>query len=108
WSVNKKDTGGFLTPIVDGIRKFYFISQKLYVDMLANEHETEILQIGKYKFSQASFNKAIHCLAGDWNSGKRICILDEYGPLERDGKGLMPALHEVILSASQSESQDLI
>jgi nucleoside-triphosphatase THEP1 len=108
WVQNRKDTGGFLTPIDNGIRKFYFISQKSFANMIADETETEILEIGKYKFSKAAFNKAILCLAGDWKDGKRICILDEYGPLEKSDTGLMPALHEIILSASRSESQDLI
>jgi nucleoside-triphosphatase THEP1 len=108
WVQNRKDSGGFLSPMDNSIRKFYFISPKLFINMIADENETEILEIGKYKFSKAAFNKAILCLAGDWNDGKRICILDEYGPLEKNDTGLMPALHEIILSASKSESQDLI
>ncbi len=105
----RNDIGGFLSPIVNGKRNFYLISQQKYVEMEANEVSFEdILKIRKYTFSKLAFDEAISALQMDWSEQKRICILDEFGPLEKDNTGLLPELNEIIKTASKSEQHDLI
>lgn len=109
WCRNRMDIGGFLSPLHDGKRIFYFIAKKQFVEMeLVSQASKEIWNIGRYSFSKSAFDEATKVLTDDWQEGKQICVLDEYGPLEQEDKGLLPNLNPVILAAGNSVDQHLL
>ena len=93
------NTGGLLTPVVNGKRKFYNICTKEVFNMEAFEEE-EQLYVGKYIFSAAAFKKgASQLLAASKQNENEYLIVDEVGPLEiRLQQGFYAALQEILQS----------
>ena len=95
----RNKVAGILTPIVNGERMFYDISEKVFFKMEANEAE-EKLAVGKYLFSATAFKKANTILV---NAGKHsdidYLIIDEIGPLElKQHKGLYESFTTILSS----------
>src|SRR5690349_6312823 len=73
---------GILTPIINGKRMFYDISEKVFFEMEANEKEDKLI-IGKYLFSTQAFEKANNILSNATKCNDiDYLIIDEIGPLE--------------------------
>lgn len=74
---------GILTPVVEGSRYFLDIETGNHFPMNASAEETKVLEVGKYRFSEAGFEQASMLL-------KDVCckplpsflVIDEIGPLE--------------------------
>jgi nucleoside-triphosphatase THEP1 len=103
----KKAIGGILSPVIDGKRYFLNIENKETKLMEAAEDETEILNIGKYKFSSDAFEWANKILMDCVNENYETIIIDEIGPLELQGKGFAAAL-KFILSHTKIKSDLLL
>lgn len=110
WNACKRQTGwgGFLSPLKEGKRNFFMISNKEFWPMEADAIEGECIEVGRYVFCKSAFDQAIYTLNRDWSNGLKLCIFDEYGPLEFRGTGLMPALEPVLHDASRSTIQHLL
>jgi nucleoside-triphosphatase THEP1 len=92
------DTGGILTPIVNGRRMFYDIAEKHFFEMEAAADE-EQLAIGKYLFSATAFEKANNILLSVAKSNIAYLIIDEIGPLEtKQQKGLYKSFNTILQS----------
>jgi nucleoside-triphosphatase THEP1 len=65
-------------------------------EMEAEDRETEILKIGKYRFKKKSFNKAITTLQQSLNEKKGWLVIDEIGPLELRKEGFYKILNEIL------------
>jgi nucleoside-triphosphatase THEP1 len=97
--LQQNNIAGILTPIVNGKRMFYNISEKEFFEMEAHGGEEQLV-IGKYLFSAAAFAKAnTILLATDKNKNVEYLIIDEIGPLElRKQEGLYQSFKEILSS----------
>ncbi len=74
---------GILTPLVEGHRHFLDIETGKFFPMIASEEETQVLEIGKYRFSATGFEKATILLKQACSKpGHSFLVIDEIGPLE--------------------------
>ena len=91
------NTGGILTPVVNGKRKFYNIRTKEVFNMEAFGAE-EQLYVNKYIFTAAAFKKgASQLLAASKQNENQYLIVDQVGPLEiRLQQGFYAALQEIL------------
>ncbi len=87
WSDNRNDVFGILTPIENGNRIFMDAHTKDAFHMEAKDSETDILEVGKYRFSKASFDRASYILLAALKQADGYIIVDEIGPLELRGLG---------------------
>lgn len=101
--------GGFLSPIQNQIRQFYFIQNGLYIPMESiGAHSKADLVVGKYIFDSITFHHAKVQFAQDWNSSLNLLILDEFGPLEFKNQGLMPELNPYLKLAQENTKQSIL
>ncbi len=99
WVRSQENVAGILTPDRDGKRYFLDISTGEEFPMEAADNESEIISIGKFKFSKNNFSRAIQVLKRD--IGKRgWLVVDEVGPLELKGEGFAEILAEMITERS--------
>jgi nucleoside-triphosphatase THEP1 len=63
--------------------------------MEAADCETEILSVGRYKFSKKNFEKAIAVIQQNIDK-KGWLVIDEIGPLELRGEGFADVLHTIL------------
>ncbi len=90
---------GFLSLSIKQNKKFigydlYDLNRETQTPFIRKEGEEHWQRIGAYFFIPETLDHAqnIICHAGDAD----ICIVDEVGPLELEGKGLWPALKKAI------------
>jgi nucleoside-triphosphatase THEP1 len=84
---NRDNVYGILTPDIDGQRFFMDIRTKELFPMEAQADEPNALVIGKYRFNEQAFQKAIAILEEESKRGKGWLIIDEVGPLELKKSG---------------------
>ena len=103
----KKNSSGVLTPDVEGKRQFMDIATGQFFNMEAREDETNVLAVGRFRFSRHSFEKAAGILnqapiADGWR------IIDEIGPLELRGEGFGPVLKGLLADYAAHEMRLLL
>jgi nucleoside-triphosphatase THEP1 len=101
----RNDVYGILTPVVDGKRMFMNVQARQLFDMEAAPEEIGVLVIGRFIFSNKSFDKArqiIHDAIGK----EGWLVIDEIGPLELKGEGFSAILKEAL--AGQHEKQKIL
>jgi len=103
----QKNAGGVLSPVITDKRHFLNIETKETKLMEAQENETEILNVGRYKFSAKVFEWANQILTDCVNKNYETIIIDEIGPLELQGKGFAETLKS-ILSHTEMKSDLLL
>jgi nucleoside-triphosphatase THEP1 len=95
WCSDKKNVYGIATPIVQGIRVFYDLHEKIIFPMEADIDDHNILQIGKYIFSKKAFIKAEKIIS-DAVDKSNYLVIDEIGPLELRGDGFNDVLKNIL------------
>lgn len=105
WSEGRTDVAGILTPMVDGKRMLMNVKTREQWPMEAGEGETDVLEIGRFVFSKANFDKGVQVIRDNINSSAWL-IIDEIGPMELRGDGFHDILNEVL--AQQETGQTLI
>jgi nucleoside-triphosphatase THEP1 len=95
WASERKDVYGILTPVINGKRVFMNAQSKEQFPMEAATGEKEVLVTGRFVFSKANFDKAIHIIRNDMNK-KGWLILDEIGPMELRDEGFSQLVKEII------------
>jgi len=103
WAMEKNDVFGILSPVIKGKRMFTDVHTKEIFEMEANPGETEILMIGKCKFSKVRFSKTIDIIRNGMNKKNGWLVVDEIGPLELRGEGFSEILKEILHSASNQQ-----
>lgn len=89
--------GGFLSPILDGKRYFFCLSNQSWFPMEEPENETDELPIGRYRFSKNAFSIAEAWFLDDQKmAAKKLLILDEAGPLELQEMGFSQLLTQYL------------
>lgn len=95
WAAGKKGITGVLTPVVENRRVFLDLATGSQFDMEAAAEEQDVLSVGRFRFSRAAFNRAIHIL-NQPASGETWRVIDEIGPLELQGEGFGPSLVKLL------------
>ena len=95
WIAEQKSIGGILTPDINGDRVFQILPGNLILPMLANLEE-ETMEVGRFRFSKNSFQKAIQSIYRSLEEKKDWIVIDEIGPLELRGEGFADVLHDMI------------
>ncbi|MES2772545.1 MAG: nucleoside-triphosphatase [Bacteroidota bacterium] len=96
WCQDRNDVFGILTPVVDGRRVFVDAHTKETFRMEATETETSILEVGKYRFSKASFARASSIMLDALQQENGFLIIDEIGPLELRGSGFSETITRIL------------
>lgn len=109
WCIGKTSIGGVLQPVIDGKRFFYSIRNKELIQLEPfNDLNKDTIQIGKYNFLIKGFDKAKAILKEDFQQNLDWLIIDEFGPLEIDGKGLEPVITEILISKENFKGNLLV
>lgn len=95
WIAGKKEVNGIVTPGVAGKRVFREISTREEYNMEATAGESEVLEIGRFTFSQQNFERAIQHLQSIIPSNGWL-IIDEIGPLELKDNGFHDILEKIL------------
>jgi nucleoside-triphosphatase len=98
WIGHKNNVNGILQPVIDGRRYLREISsgEIRLLEIQAGSNERNIISVGKYKFNKDVFNWAQAQLLSAFYNNPEWLIIDEFGKLEIDGKGLEPAISKII------------
>ena len=99
WSLKRTDTAGILQPVVEGCRFLIDVSTKnAYKLEITEEVEdfNKVEKIGGFFFDKKIFELSKEILLNSINSNTKWIIIDEFGPLEFYGKGMQPAIDEVM------------
>lgn len=94
WSAKRDDVHGILTPEINGKRVFMNAKTREQFSMEATGDE-ETLNVGRFIFSKAGFNKAIQIIRDEINKEGWL-VIDEIGPMELKGGGFSDVLKEVL------------
>lgn len=109
WCIGKSSIGGVLQPVIDRKRFFYSIRNKELIQLESfNDLDKDTIQIGKYNFLIKGFDKAKAILKEDFQQNLDWLIIDEFGPLEIDGKGLEPVITEILISKENFKGNILV
>jgi nucleoside-triphosphatase THEP1 len=104
----KKDVYGILTPDIDGERYFVDVHTNEQFKMRASLNETGVLQIGRYNFSKAAFEKASIIIREALKQNTAWLVIDEIGPLELKQQGFYDVLKEVLANENSSLKKLLV
>lgn len=98
------NTGGILSPgkCEKGTKSEYFIEDirtgRQFRLAWLSERESSPIRVGSYAFSPRAFEVANRILRESRNAD--VVVLDEYGPLEKNGGGFRPALEYLLQNYS--------
>lgn len=106
WTEKRNDVSGILSPVIKGRRMFMDIATKEIFEMEASD-DADVLEVGRYKFSRSSFERASEILLSAIDK-KGWLIIDEVGPLELKKQGFYKALHSILDSISNEQNRVLI
>src|SRR5687768_15481644 len=76
WLRGRNDVYGILTPVINGKRFFVDAHTKEQFEMEGSNEKTDILEIGRFKFSSSSFRKASNILMTNM-SNEGWLVIDE-------------------------------
>ena len=109
WIKGKKDIGGVLMPVENGIRSVYSINtgESYPVELTGQVPEDKVIRIGKYRFSKEIF---------EWGNSEILkafeingtVVIDEVGPLELNRKGFYSVLNRIFSDAGSLGSKKII
>lgn len=92
---------GVLSPEINGKRVFVDISTKETFAMEAEDERSEVLEIGKFRFSKKAFEKAAAIIDQASLQPAGWLIIDEIGPLELKGEGFFQTLNNVLRTTTR-------
>lgn len=95
WAKGRLDVLGILSPVINGKRYFRDIRSGELFPMEADGSEVEVLEVGRFRFSRAAFEKAIRLLRASASEPGWL-VIDETGPLEIRGAGFHDILKEIL------------
>lgn len=108
WIGRRNDVFGILSPDISGVRFFANAHTKEQFKMEAEFNESDVLQIGKYTFSKAAFEKASSIIRKGLKQSLGWLILDEIGPLELKRQGFYNVVTEVVTSENTTLKKLLV
>lgn len=87
---------GILSPIVNDKRVLYHIGSRTIKEFEVNSFDKNIIEVGKYKFLQASFDWGNKILIAGLRKNPEWLIIDEVGKLELQEKGFHNSLKLIL------------
>lgn len=97
WESSDITIDGILTPDIDESRKLIFLDTEEEIPLEVEEtYRGEVIRVGRYIFSQQSFEIAKKKIESLHNSQSRLIIIDEIGTLEVNNLGFEPSLSAYI------------
>ena len=96
WSLGRQNVAGIATPVVMSRRMFFDLSNQNLWSMESKGLEPNPLIVGKYQFSQTSFDRAISVVEEGIRSNAAYVVIDEIGPLELKGQGFADVLKKTL------------
>lgn len=91
---------GFLTPKINGVRTFKLLPENTTISMDVENDMEAFIEVGKYKFSQRSFDLVAQKTLDKSKSESSLIIIDEIGPLELNGKGFNTLFSNLLLQSN--------
>ncbi|MCO6461201.1 MAG: DUF2478 domain-containing protein [Saprospiraceae bacterium] len=95
--IRDKSAAGFLTPEVDGIRRFIDIQAKrmqtFQVDHGSNQ---PFISVGRFRLSTEVFKTGNELIENALTCNCDYFVIDEFGKLEMDGHGFRPAIDRLM------------
>lgn len=95
WAATQKNIDGLLQPVIDDKRFIYHIASRT-LKQLETERKENVTSIGKYNFSNDTFEWARNNLSKSFEQNLDWLIIDEVGPIELTGKGLEPVITNIV------------
>ena len=105
---NAPNIKGILQPVIEGERFFEDLQTGDTIQITSETKNEGTFSIGKYIFNFNAFEWAKKKLGMILLDGFDTIVIDEYGPLEFENKGLEPAVSEIISVVLNSSNQKLI
>ena len=96
WSAGRNNVYGIFTPDINGKRVFMNASTREQFPMETIDDNEPVLEIGRFRFSAVSFNKAGQILADALQQTSGYLVIDEIGPLELRKEGLYDAVKTIL------------
>jgi len=96
WIRSKSNVAGIIQPVINGERFIKNISSNNYKKLTTNIINSTTIKIGKYLFDSETFNWAKVQLNIAVKTKPEWLVIDEFGILELDGKGLEPEFTNIL------------
>lgn len=110
WCEKHESVSGILQPIIDGKRFIKSIStgEIRQLEISENELSDKIIKVGNYCFDKNILEWAKVALLADKSLKSEWMIIDEFGKLEMDEKGLEPVITFLINDNELREQTKLV
>lgn len=94
WATQQKKIDGIFQPVIENKRFIYHIASRT-LRQLETDEMKGVTMIGKFKFSNQTFDWTKNILNDCINKELEWLVIDEVGPLELKGKGLEPIISKI-------------
>ncbi|GAB4146821.1 MAG: hypothetical protein Fur0015_13170 [Ignavibacteriales bacterium] len=110
WCERQESVSGILQPVIDGKRFIKSIStgEIRKLEISENDLSDKIIRVGNYCFDKNIIEWAKITLLADKSLNSEWLIVDEFGKLEMDEKGLEPVITFLINDKDLREQTKLI
>lgn len=110
WCEKNERVSGILQPVIDGKRFVKSIStgEIRQLEISENEVSDKIIQVGNYCFDKNILEWAKITLLADKSLNSEWMIIDEFGKLELEGKGLEPVITFLINDKEVREQTKIV
>ena len=105
WCEQRKGARGILSPVADGRRYLYDISERRSLLLEQERADEQSVCVGPYIFDGEVFAWGRESLINSSRLNPQWLIVDEIGPLELKGSGLEPAVSQVLKHISAKETR---
>lgn len=105
WAAERERIGGFLSPVVEGLRRLFTLRDRQLRPFQALEEEGDLVVVGKFRFYASAFELGRQTLLADSQAGLDWLVIDEIGKLELAGRGFEPAAGQVIRRFQEEEGK---
>jgi nucleoside-triphosphatase THEP1 len=92
----RKNVAGILSPVINDFRYFQNCLNGEIKSMEITSEDPNVLQIGRFHFSQTAFDWASKILKTAINDHAEVVVIDEIGPLELQNKGFAKLLRDIL------------
>lgn len=110
WIRSKDSVSGILQPVINGKRYLHDIltGETRLLEASGNIDKGDTISVGNYKFSSSVFNWAREKLLSAFYTRPEWLIIDEYGKLEINDRGLEPAIGRIMNDFNDYQNINLV
>lgn len=96
WIKSKTNAAGIIQPVINGERYIKKINSNDYKKLTTDVIDSTTIKIGNYLFDNETFNWAKDQLSKSVKAKPEWLVIDEFGILELEGKGLEPEFTNIL------------